>query len=292
MKIAVTGATGKLGRLVIDALLKTTTASDIAALARSPDRAGDLAAKGVDVRQADYDRPETLASALAGIERLLLISSSEMGRRVPQHRAVIAAAEQAGVKRMAYTSLLHADRSPLAVREEHVATEEMLAEAAIPHVLLRNGWYTENYVAGLGAAIDTGVIVGAAGDGRVSAAARADYAAAAAVVLTAPDDQVGQTYELAGDIAFTLADLAAEIARLSGKTIIYRNLPAVECEAALVARGLPEAVVARMVASDVGIAKGGLFDDGHQLSRLIGRPTTPLAETLAAALKERSDGAA
>ncbi|EGI53707.1 nmrA-like family protein [Sphingomonas sp. S17] len=285
--IGITGATGKLGRLVIDTLLQTIPASDIAALARSPDKAAELAAKGVAVRQADYDRPETLDSALAGIERLLLISSNEMGRRVPQHRAVIAAAQRAKVKLLAYTSLLHADRSPLAVREEHVATEAALAEAAIPHVLLRNGWYIENYTGSVGMAIDNGSIIGAAGDGRISAAARADYAAGAAAVLTATADQSGQVYELAGDTAFTLAELAAQITRLSGKTVTYRDLPADECRAALVVRGLPEPIAARMVASDIGIAKGGLFDDSRQLSRLIGRPTTPLSEALATALKDR-----
>lgn len=285
--IGIAGATGKLGRLVIDTLLQTVPASDIKALARSPDKAADLAAKGVAVRQADYDRPDTLDSALAGIERLLLISSNEMGRRVPQHRAVIAAAKRAKVKLIAYTSLLHADRSPLAVREEHVATEAGLAEAAVPYVLLRNGWYIENYTGSVGMAIESGSIIGAAGDGRISAAARADYAAGAAAVLTATADQSGQVYELAGDTAFTLAELAAQITWLSGKTVTYRDLPADECRAAFVARGLPEPIAARMIASDIGIGKGGLFDDSRQLSRLIGRPTTPLSEALATALKDR-----
>lgn len=285
--IAITAATGQFGRLVIESLLTQIPAAGIAALVRSPQKAADLAAKGVVVRHADYDVPQTLDSALAGVDKLLFISSSEVGRRVPQHRAVIDAAKKAGVKLVAYTSILHGERSPLVLREEHVQTEKMLAESQIPHVLLRNGWYTENYVANLPSVLASGSLSGCEGDGRISAAARADYAAAAAKVLTAADDQSGRIYELAGDSAFTMTELAAEITRQAGRTVVYRHLAEADYKAALIAAGLPEPVAARFAANSVGISQGGLFDDGHQLSALIGRPTTPLSATVTAALKKQ-----
>lgn len=281
--IAITGATGQLGRLVIQNLLTTVPASQIVAAVRSPAKAADLAALGVQVRQADYAQPATLEAAFQGVDKLLLISSSEVGQRAPQHAAVIAAAQKAGVKLLAYTSILRADSSPLGLAAEHKATEAALRASGIPFVLLRNGWYTENYTASVPAALQYGAVMGSAKDGRIASAARADYAAAAAAVLT-KDGQAGQVYELAGDSAYTLSELAAEIAKQSGKTVVYNDLPEAAYAAALVQVGLPEGFAALLADSDVGASKGGLFDDGHQLSQLIGRPTTPLAEVVKAAL--------
>ena len=279
MTVAITGATGQLGRLTIAKLKTLLPAGQIVALVRSPEKA-DL---GVETRAFDYDQPETLAPALAGVERLLLISSSEVGKRAPQHRAVIEAAKAAGVGEIVYTSLLHADRSPLSLAAEHVETEAALAESGIPHTILRNGWYAENYTGSIPTALQHGALIGAAGAGRVSGAARADYAEAAARVL-AEGGHAGQTYELAADDAWTLADLAAEISRQSGRDIPYVDLPEAEYAAALVKAGLPEGLAAAIAGWDAGAAQGALFDDGRALSRLIGRPTTPLADVVRAAL--------
>ncbi|TXT25316.1 MAG: NmrA family protein [Rhodocyclaceae bacterium] len=274
--IAITGASGQLGRLVIEALLKELPATEIVAAVRNPDRVANLAARGVHVRHADYNQPDTLKAAFRGVDKLLLISSSEVGSRVPQHRAVIEAASRAGVKLIAYTSLLHADTSPLELAAEHQATEALLKDSGLPFVLLRNGWYSENYLASVPTALQFGALIGSAGDGRIASAARADYAAAAATVLTA-DNQAGRIYELAGDASYSLAELAAEVARQSGQPVVYKNLPEVEFKAALVGAGLPEGFAGLLADSDAGAAQGALFDDSHQLSGLIGRPTTPIA---------------
>lgn len=282
--IVITGAAGQLGRLVIAELLKTVPPAQIVAAVRHPGKASDLAALGVQLRVADYNEPATLASAFAGADQLLLISSSEVGQRVAQHRNVIDAAKRAKVGLIAYTSLLRADSSPLALAAEHQQTEALLKDSGLPHVLLRNGWYTENYLASIPPALQHGVFIGSAGDGRIASAARADYAAAAAAVLTRAD-QAGKVYELAGDEAYTLSELAAEITHQSGKTVAYQNLPPADFKAALLGAGLPEPIADLLAESDSGAAKGGLFDDGHQLSRLIGRPTTPLATLVKAALQ-------
>lgn len=282
--IVITGASGQLGRLVIEALLKKLPPSEIVAAVRSPEKVSDLAARGVQVRHANYSQPATLDTAFKGADKLLLISSSEVGQRVPQHRAVIDAAKRAGVKLLAYTSLLHADTSPLGLAAEHQATEALLRESGLPHVLLRNGWYSENYAAGVPAALAHGVLLGSAGSGRIASAARADYAAAAAAVLTL-NDQAGRIYELAGDTAYTLTELAAEISAQSGKEIAYKDLPEADYKAILLGAGLPEGLAALLAESDTGASKGGLFDDSHQLSQLIGHPTTTIATSIAAALK-------
>jgi NAD(P)H dehydrogenase (quinone) len=282
--IVITGASGQLGRLVIEALLKKLPASEIVAAVRSPEKVSDLAARGVQIRHADYSQPATLDTAFKGADKLLLISSSEVGQRVPQHRAVIDAAKRAGVKLLAYTSLLHADTSPLGLAAEHQETEALLREAGLPHVLLRNGWYSENYAAGVPAALAHGVLLGSAGSGRIASAARANYAAAAATVLTL-NDQAGRIYELAGDTAYTLTELAAEISAQSGKEIAYKDLPEADYKAILLGAGLPEGLAALLADSDTGASKGGLFDDSHQLSQLIGHPTTTIATSIAAALK-------
>ncbi len=282
--IAITGATGQLGRLVIQSLLKTPPAAQIVAAVRSPEKAQDLAALGVQVRKADYTQPDTLDAAFQGVDKLLLISSSEVGQRTAQHKAVIDAAKRAKVQLLAYTSVLRASSSLLGLAAEHVETEALLRASGLPVVLLRNGWYTENYTASVPAALAHGAVLGSAGNGRIASAARVDYAEAAAVVL-ATDGQAGRVYELAGDSAYTLADLAAEIARQSGKNVVYKDLPEADYQAALVQVGLPAGFAALLADSDAAAAKGALFDDGGQLSQLIGRSTTPLATMVAAALK-------
>ncbi len=279
-KIAVSGATGQLGRLVVQQLLARVPAADVVALVRTPAKAADL---GVAAREADYTRPETLSAALAGVETLLLISSNEVGQRVAQHRNAINAAKAAGVKHIVYTSLLHADRSPLNLAPEHVETEALLKASGLAYTVLRNGWYTENYTGSVGAAVAGGAFIGSAGDGRISGATRADYAAAAVQVLSTAGHE-GKTYELAGDTAFTLADLAAEISRQTGKAIPYRNLPPADYAAALKGFGLPDDVAQLIAGWDVDASQGALFDDSRQLSALTGRPTTPLATAVAAAL--------
>jgi NAD(P)H dehydrogenase (quinone) len=282
--IAITGATGQLGRLVIEGLLKKVPAAQIVAAVRDPRKAADLAAKGVQVRHADYSRPDTLRAAFAGVDKLLLISSSEVGARVPQHQAVIEAAKANGLKFIAYTSILHADQSPLALAVEHRATEAALEQSGIPHVLLRNGWYVENYTASVPAALQYNAVLGSAGEGRISSASRADYADAAVAVLTSDSQQAGRTYELAGGSAFSLADLAGEIGRQSGKQVIYKDLPEAEFKAALVAAGLPEPFAGLLAESDVGASRGALFGTEPDLEQLIGRPATDVREAVRRAL--------
>ena len=282
--IVVTGASGQLGRLVIQSLLQTVPAAGIVAAVRQPAAAADLAALGVQVRQADYTQPATLDAAFQGATKVLLISSSALGERVAQHGNVIDAARRAGVALLAYTSLLHADTSPLGLAAEHTATEALLRASGVPHVLLRNGWYTENYLASLPAVLQHGAVIGSAGEGRIASAARADYAAAAAAVLIR-DDQAGLVHELAGDTLYTLAEFAAEVGRQTGRTIPYVNLPEADYRGALLGAGLPEPIAHLLANSDVGASKGGLFDDGHRLSALIGRPTATLAAMVEAALR-------
>lgn len=281
--IAITGASGQLGRLVIEDLLKTVKAEEIVAVVRNPAKVDDFASRGVQVREADYGDVSALAKAFSGVEKVLLISSSEVGQRAAQHNNIIAAAKQAGVKLIAYTSLLHADKSPLALAEEHIVTEQQLKASGVPFVLLRNGWYTENYLASVPPAIQHGVFIGSAGEGKIASATRADYAVAAAKVLTL-DNQAGKVYELAGDHGWTLAELAAEVSQQSGKPVVYQNLNEADFKAALQGAGLPEGFAALLANSDAGAEKGGLFDDSHQLSKLIGRPTTPLHDSVKSAL--------
>lgn len=281
--IVVTGATGQLGRLVIASLLKKTPASNIVAAVRNVEKAKDLAAQGVQVRQADYSQPASWDTALKGANKVLLISSSEIGQRAQQHKAVIDAAKRAGVQLLAYTSVLHADTSVLGLAGEHQETEADIRASGLPAVILRNGWYTENYAMGIPTALSLGSVFGCAGDGRIASAARADYAEAAAVVLTS-EGQAGKTYELAGDSAYTLGEFAAEISRQSGKAISYVDLPETEYKKALLGAGLPEFLAELLANSDTGVSKGALFDDGKQLSKLIGRPTTALATVVKSAL--------
>lgn len=277
--IVITGATGQLGQLVIEQLLKTVSGSQIVAIVRNPAKAESLSNQGINVRKADYTDQAAFTTALTGVDKLLLISSSEVGQREPQHKNVIRAAKAAGVKFIAYTSLLHADKSPLGLANEHVATEKALAESGIPYALLRNGWYTENYLASAPPALEHGVFIGAAGEGKIASATRADYAAAAAKVI-AEEGHAGNVYELAGDNAWTLSELAAELSKQSGKPVTYQNLSEADFAAALKNVGLPAGLADMLADSDVGASKGGLFDDSRTLSKLIGRPTTSLAESV------------
>lgn len=280
MTIGITGATGQLGRLVVAQLKAKVPASDIVALVRSPAKAADL---GVAAREADYSKPATLDTAFKGIDTLLLISSSEVGQRDAQHKAIIAAAKKAGIKRIVYTSILHADKSAIDLAEEHRATEADIKASAIPYTFLRNGWYTENYAAGIAGAVAGGALYGAAGDGKIAAAPRADYAAAAVAVLTTSGHD-GKVYELAADQPFTLAELAAEISKQTGKTIPYTNVGVDDYAKGLAAHGVPEGF-ARMIAGwEVPISKGALFDDSKTLSKLTGKPTTSLSDSVKAIL--------
>ena len=282
--IAVTGAAGKLGRLAVEALLgRGVPAGRIVALVRDPSKAADIAARGVQVRAADYERPETLGPALESVGRLLLVSGNEVGRRVSQHENVVRAAQRAGVRFVAYTSILNADRSAMQLAAEHKATEDLIRDSGLAHAVLRNGWYFENYDSAVRQASEHGVILGGAGDGRVSAAARADYAEAAAAVL-AGEEHAGRVYELGGDRAFTMSELAAEVARQSGREVVYRDMPADAYAEALMGFGLPEPFARVLADSDLGAERGELFTDSDDLRRLIGRPTTTLAAAVAAAL--------
>jgi NAD(P)H dehydrogenase (quinone) len=281
MKIGVTGATGQLGKMVIDKLKQRTAAANIVALVRTPQKASDL---GVEVRLFDYDKQATLADSFRGIDRLLLISANEPGRRLKQHKNVIDAAKEANLGLLVYTSLLRADKTTLVLGPEHLETEKLIIDSGIPYTILRHGWYTENYLGGLDHVISSGVVNGSAGNGKISAATREDYAEADVAALLS-DEHFNKTYELAGDESFTLTDLAAAISEAAGKSVEYRNLAVNEYVEALVAAGLPQGVAQFLAGTHVPTEKGDLFDDGRQLSKLIGRNTTPLKDAITAALE-------
>ncbi|MFD3418489.1 SDR family oxidoreductase [Streptomyces decoyicus] len=285
MSIVVTGATGALGRLVIEELLKRTAPDEIVAVARDRAKAAGLAARGVEVKVADYSRPESLQGVFTSGDRVLFISGNEAGRRLTQHRAVIDAAREAGVALLAYTSVLGGPTATFSIAEEHVATEQALLASGVPYCLLRNGWYHENYTGTLAATLRTGAVVGSAGQGRVATAARRDFAEAAAVVLTGSGHE-NSVYELSGDTAWTMAEYAAEVSRQTGRTIPYRDLPQERYVALMIEAGVP-ALGAQMIAdADAGIARGELAATPGELSGLLGRPTTPLADAITEALKE------
>jgi NAD(P)H dehydrogenase (quinone) len=281
--IAITGATGQLGRLVVSSLIKKMPARDVVAIVRDPLKAKDISALGVQVRQADYNQPAPWGAALQGVDKLLLISASEVGQRARQHGTVIEAAKRAGVKLLAYTSVLRADTSTLGLAAEHRETEAAIRTSGLPFVFLRNGWYTENHTAGIKTALSLGAVYGCAGEGPFSSAARQDFADAAAAVLSL-DNQAGRVYELAGDTPYTLAEFAAEVSQVFGKSIAYVNLPEAEYKKALIGAGLPDFVAEILANSDTAASKGALFHDGRQLSALIGRPTTSLSKVVKAAL--------
>ena len=282
--IAVTGANGQLGRLVIKSLLEQVDASAIVALVRNLDNGKELAKLGVQVRQADYTQPATLGPALEGIKKLLLISSSEVGQRAVQHQAVIDAVKNSDVSLLAYTSILRADSSPMALAQEHKLTEDAIRAAQIPAVILRNGWYNENFSENIAGVLQSGVVAGAAQDGQFSGASRADYAQAAANVLTSSKPQAGKVYELAGDSSFTQQEYADDISIQSKQAIQYLALSEKDLTEALIGHGLPEGLAGVLVDSDVQAKAGWLFDNSGDLSALIGRNTTSISQSIKEAL--------
>ena len=282
MKIAITGATGQLGNLVIEQLLQLTAAQNIVALVRKIDKAEHFKVQGIEPREFDYERPETLVPALLGIDKLLLISANEIGRRTPQHQAVIDAAKVAGVPYLAYTSLLRADTSPLGLAQEHRETEKLIQDSGITYTFLRNNWYSENYLAGVAHSIEIGTLFGAAQDGRINSASRIDYAEAAAKVLTSTGHE-NKTYELAGSESFSLSDLATFIGQAVNKDIIYQNLSAEEYTQGLTQAGLPAGLVDVIVDADIQTIQGAMYSDSKDLEQLIGHKTTSIQDAIKAA---------
>jgi len=278
----IAGASGQLGHLVLEELLAKIDPADVVAIGRDPAKLADFAARGVVVRSADYDQPETLAAALAGVDRLLLISGSALGQRPRQHAAVIDAAKAAGVTYIAYTSILDAPNTAIKLGAEHATTEQALAASGIAHDLLRNGWYNENYFMALPMQIEAGVITGAQGEGRISSASRADLAAGAAVVLV--EGKGGDIYDLAGDEGWTMAEFAAEVSRQTGRPVRYENMAPGDYEASLIALGMPDNYAAVVTNSAHATSLGALENNSRTLSRLTGRPTTPIAATIAKVL--------
>ncbi|MFK4759307.1 SDR family oxidoreductase [Microbacterium sp. ZW T5_45] len=280
MTILVTGASGHLGRLIVESLLERGASADqVVAGARDVAKVADL---GVRTARLDYTDPSSVAAALDGVDSVVLVSSSEVGQRFAQHKAVIDAAVAAGVTKFVYTSAPKATTSDLVLAPEHKATEEAITASGLPSVILRNNWYTENYVRDLAVAKETGVLAAGVGDGRVASASRKDFADAAAVVLL-EDGHVGEVYELGGDVAWTYSDLAAAFTELAGREVVYTPLTAEQQLAALQEAGLDEGTAGFVVALDAGIRAGALADTDGTLARLIGRPTTPLLEGLRAA---------
>lgn len=285
MTYAVTGATGHLGRLVVGALRKKLSANEIVALARDPAKTDELNKAAGSVRVFDYDKPETLAPALEGVTKLLLISSNAMGKRTAQHKAVIDAAKVAGVELIAYTGILHGEKSLINLRKEHQETEALLKESGLRHIFLRNGWYIENYVHFLKPALANGVFPASAGDGHISGAGRADYAEAAAQSLFQDDGSAEQVYELAGDTAFTLSEFVAEASRQAGKPIQYKSLPEPAFAELLIKFGLPPHLAEDLAQSSAATAQNALFNEDRILSKLIGHPTASYIDVIAGALK-------
>lgn len=276
MKTAVTGATGQLGQLVVEQLKKRRSNEEIVALARNLEKASGL---GVEVREFDYTKPEIMVESLKGIDHLLLISGSEFGQRAVQHTNVINAAKKAGVKWIVYTSLLRADSTGINIAGEHLESEKALKESGITYTILRNGWYSENYTMSIPGAMKGGAFLGSAKDGKISSAPRADYAEAAAIVLT-DENYKNKTFELAGDSSYTLSDLASEVSKQSGESIPYKDIPEQEYANILKNIGLPEGMANAFASWDVNASKGDLYCDTNHLADILGRPTTPIAESV------------
>ncbi len=286
MSIVVTGATGSLGTLVIDELLAKVTAEQVVAVVRDKEKAAGLAARGVGLRIADYDETATLDGAFRKADRVLLISGSEIGKRVPQHTAVIDAAKAAGVAQLAYTSVLGGPAADFQLAAEHQVTEQLIRDSGLPYTFLRNGWYTENYTEHLAPVLEHGAVVASAGAGRVASASRADYAAAAAAVLTG-EGHLGQAYELSGDVAWSFAEYAAELSSQTGRTIVHNDVPAAAHLEILTGAGLPAPLAEVFVDVDAAVGRGLLAGTSGDLGRLAGRATTPLAESVRVALATR-----
>jgi NAD(P)H dehydrogenase (quinone) len=285
MPLLITGATGHLGRLVVEQLLEAgVPAGDIIATGRATDKIKDLADRGVQVRAVDFGDPAAVRAAVADADRVLLVSAMDPGGRVAQHRNVIDAAREAGTGLVAYTSIVNAATTTIRLAADHQATEQLLRDSGVPYVLLRNSWYHENYTDRLPAFLAQGAIPGSAGEGRISAAARADYAAAAVRVLTT-DGHAGQAYELGSDEPFTLAQLAAEISAQSGKEVRYLDLPEAGYVNALKEHGVPELMAGMIAETDAAAAHGALHTASGDLSALTGRSATTLSAAVGAALR-------
>ncbi|TRW46303.1 NAD(P)H-binding protein [Georgenia yuyongxinii] len=279
---AITGVTGHLGRLAVDQLLERGVApADVVALARTPEKAADLAAHGVQVREADYDRPETLESALVGVDKLLLVSGSEVGGRVQQHTNVVEAARKAGVSRILYTSMLRAGSSGLVLAPEHKGTEEVIAASGLPYTFVRNPWYVENYTGQIATYLAQGTILHATGEGRIALATRFELAAAAAAALL-EDAEGNVVYELGGP-SYSIGDLAAAITEVTGQPVEAKAVTAEELTAALTGAGLDEGLVNFLVTVDRNIGDGDLDNDTDDLARLLGRPVGSLVDAVRAA---------
>jgi NAD(P)H dehydrogenase (quinone) len=284
--ILVTGATGALGSRIVLSLLQKAPQATIIAGVRTPEKAAALVAKGAQVRLLDYDKPETIEAAMEGVTRVVLVSGNDVGRRVPQHKAVIDAAKRAGVKLLGYTSILRATESPLLLAQEHRGTEVALATSGLPHILLRHGWYTENSTSSAPLAVKFGVVQSCAGEGRFSTATRQDYAEGDAALILKDGHAPGQRYELAGSTSFSRGEYAALLSRLSGSPVRYQVMSQPDYAAALVAVGLPEPIARIISDSDAGAANGWLQDDSRTLEKVLGRPTMPLEEVVQQSLKE------
>jgi NAD(P)H dehydrogenase (quinone) len=281
MTTLITGAGGQLGRLVVASLLERGVPADqILAGARRPESVADL---GVPTVEFDYDRPDTLVRGVEGVDTVLLISASAPSGRIAQHTAVVQAAAAAGVGRLVYTSVTRASTTDLFIAPDHKATEEAIAASGIPATILRNDWYHENQLPGLRQAIATGVLLSSAGDGRIASAARADYAEAASIVLTTPGHE-GAVYELSGDRPWTADDFAAAASEVSGRPITVEHLTRDEHAEALAAAGLDQGTIGFVVTLDQDVRAGALDDDRDDLSRLLGRPTTPLTDWMRSAV--------
>jgi NAD(P)H dehydrogenase (quinone) len=292
MSIVVTGATGKLGRLVIaDLLAAGVSAAQVTAVVRSEEKAAELVATGVGLHLADYDRPETFTGAFRPEDRVLLISGTDVGRRTPQHAAVIDAAKAVGVAQLGYVGAFGGPKADFGLADDHRATEQLILDSGLPYTFLRNNWYSEVYAGDLGdlaAVVERGAIVNNVAPGsRIATAPRTDYAAAAAVVLNS-DGHLNRAYELGGDTAWSFEEFAAEVSRQTGRTIVHNSISAAEHRALLTSVGVPAPFADILVEVDDAISRGALADTPGDLSRLIGRPTTPIADTIAAALAERA----
>jgi NAD(P)H dehydrogenase (quinone) len=285
MKIAITGATGELGRLVVQELKKLHSEHEIIALVRNPEKAKILFAEDTQVRKFDYDQPDDLANSLQDVDKLLLISANEIGRRTPQHKAVIDAAIQARVPHLIYTSLLNADHSPLGLANEHRETEKLIRESSITYTFLRNNWYSENYLSALTHQIETGMVYGAAQDGLISSASRLDYATAAAQILNDESAQhLNKVYELAGSESFSLNDFATLLSEFSQQPVKYQNLSPEDYRQGLIQAGLPLGLIDVIVDADLHTAHGAMYSERKDLEHLIGRKTTPIRESIQQAL--------
>lgn len=283
MRIAICGAAGNMGQHVITQLLKRTAASDIVVIARHAQTGNRIESDEIEVRHADYLEISSLQQAFADIDKVLLISSSEVGTLAEPHFNVIAAAQLVGIRHFVYTSLLHADSSGVAFAKEHLLTEQALFKSGLTYTILRNGWYTENYISNLKAAIEQCTLVGAAGEGKIASALMCEYAEAAAIVLTTPAHE-NKVYELAGDQAYTLTDLAAEVSRQTGINVVYVNLDEPDYRERLIHLGIQPATANLLVNADMGAANGALFDDSGTLQQLLGRKTVSLEQAVQIAL--------